>query len=209
MAKLTTLGTINKMKITLISIVFFFTLHYLYGQSVVLSDLQFKDSIYFKNNIPFSGNIVDYIKNGKHTVKGQLINGRPDSIWFEYNKNGKLLTVFAFQNGQSTYEYHFSNKMAGLLFNGKPTCPYYEFFRTGILKKQGFYLNGNPHGLWKEYYDNGNIKKEITYNNGNIKYPYFEWDKKENKYIVDFYTDEKKAGGVTIETSGVRKKQIN
>jgi len=167
------------------------------GQSVSLCNLEFKDSIYYMNDIPYSGKVEYYYSSGKISYSGQVKDGLLDSIFFEFKRNGKLASVCGYCGGKRAYYYRYSIFMDGTPSIEKMTFPYYEFYIQKSIKKKGYYFDGEEQGLWKVYYKNGNIKKEIEYNNGKTVYPYFTWDKKGNKTRVD-------SGGIVKEKGKYR-----
>ena len=194
------------MRISLILLVLgFYSAH---GQSISFCDLEFKDSIYYKNNVPYSGKIEYYYSSGKISYSGQLRDGLLDSIFFEYKRNGKLASACGYCGGKRAYYYTYSVLMSGLPSIEKMTFPYYEFYRQKSIKKQGYYFDGEEQGLWKVYYKNGDIKKEIEYHKGETVYPYFTWDKKGNKTRVDSGGTIKTRGRIKVVTYGDTKTRI-
>jgi antitoxin component YwqK of YwqJK toxin-antitoxin module len=194
------------MRIILILLMFgFFSAH---GQSISLCDLEFKDSIYYKNDVPYSGKIEYYYSSGKISYSGQLKDGLLDSIFFEFKRNGKLASVCGFSGGKRAYYYRYSFLMDGISSVEKMTFPYYEFYRQKSIKKQGYYFDGEEQGLWKVYYKNGDIMKEIEYDKGEIVSPYYKWDKKGRKIRIDTGLISKKKGKFTFIKLGNSKTRI-
>lgn len=43
--------------------------------------------------------------------------------------------------------------------------PYKEYYKNGILKKEGYYKNEKKFSTWKDYYETGQLKKIYTFDN--------------------------------------------
>lgn len=156
-----------------------------FAQIPSMCDLTYKDSLYWWHDSIYSGQIIQYHKNSKIAEKGQLKNGVPDSVWFGYNKRGKLKIVIAFYKGKFSFRKSFSFLDDEPSFGEKNwTCPYYEFYRDEALYLEGNYVNGEKQGIWREYYSNGRIYQEKYYDNGDLQYPYYYWDVEGVKYAV-------------------------
>ena len=148
-----------------------------------MCNLTYKDSLYWWHDTIYSGQIIQYYDDGKIGEKGQIKNGVPDSVWFDYNKKGKLKFVYAFYKGLYTFDWDYTFR-ENPFFYGIPNYPYYQFDRNGTLILEGNYVNGVKDGVWKEYYSNGQNYIEKTFDNGELQYPYYYWDIKGVKYTV-------------------------
>jgi uncharacterized protein len=179
------------------------------GQTISLCNLEYKDSIYYKDNVPYSGTVASYYSSGKIASSGQLKDGLPDSVFLEYKRNGKLSVVSGYNGGKRTYLFRYSTLMGNNLTIEQPSFPYYEFYRHKSLKKQGYYVDGKEQGIWRYYYKNGNIKEEVEYNKGEIVNPYYEWDKNGNKTSVDTGFSTRKTGKLRVTKYGTTRTEIN
>lgn len=105
-----------------------------------------------------------YYYNGDGTLY-QIVNyknGFKNGLTREFDKNGKLISVFIFKNGILVKKENINR----LDRNGKKQGIWREYYTNDRIKKEAFYLNDKLHGYYKEWNIRGQLIKNIKYFNG-------------------------------------------
>lgn len=119
-----------------------------------------------------------YHENGNIMTYGIYRNQKKDSLWFNYNEDGKIVYTETFENdvlnGKKTV-YFPPNKETGKVErvatvtyfkNGKAEGEFIEYFEHGATRTKGAYLNGQRQGVWMDYQPNGKPLSMTRYKNG-------------------------------------------
>lgn len=168
------------------------------GQSTSLCDLVQIDSVYYKNGLPYTGEVFLKCKSEEVCLLGKMQNGHPDGLWYQYQKNEILEFIIGYSNKKITSVFSFGNRtfdrLNSLYLLNEPsnsdTITYFIFYKNEDLEGQNFQQNNE--GIWEVPISNKNLKKKIQERNGETIYPYFIRDKKGNKISVDYGTIVKK-----------------
>ncbi len=126
-----------------------------------------KFTYYYDIGIPWS--ITIFSNNGKvaHTQmfdggglltgEGKYVNEKKDSLWKFYSRDGKLLSIENYSNGEIAEEKNWKN---GVL---EGVCK--KYFESGQLKYQGAYVNNKVEGKAIFYHPSGKMSIEGVYKN--------------------------------------------
>tara|TARA_B100001250_G_scaffold406784_2_gene426415 strand:- start:452 stop:1051 length:600 start_codon:yes stop_codon:yes gene_type:complete len=113
------------------------------------NDLVKRHDIFYKKftNVPFSGFVETYHKNGQLKTIGQLIKGKRNSLWEEYYSNGRQRSIGHYKMGikEGSWNYYFLNSQ---------------------LKEKQFYKEGKKDGLWETFDSLGTLVKTESYRKG-------------------------------------------
>ena len=103
--------------------------------SETLSDLVFRDGLYFKKftDVPFTGKLTG-------NPQGSFKNGQREGAWVHYYENGQL-------------EYKGNYK------NGYQENTWISYYENGQLKTKGNYKNGKQEGARVSYNQDGTVDK--------------------------------------------------
>ena len=96
-------------------------------QTVLISDIEYKDGLYYYQKRMFNGSIVDYYLNETLKYKCQVFDGRLHGLTYEYFDDGKI-------KGERNYSY-------GKLFGS-----FIEYFENGKVRVKANVKNFNYHG---------------------------------------------------------------
>ena len=108
--------------------------------------LKFEDKYFLPNSYkPYSGEIVDYHKNGIKKHYGELFKGLRVGTWYEFYENGILKSERKFHNLNSTYS---------------------EFHQNSKMKMFGLFVNDLKDGLWVEFDKKGVEILNLHYSSG-------------------------------------------
>lgn len=97
-----------------------------------------------KTNIPITGIVISYNRNGNVAGKTSYKEGKLDGISNHYHPDGNLYTTVPYVNG----------KRHGV---------YTSYHANGKIYKTVTFEHGKEQGSGKEYYENGNLKTVISY----------------------------------------------
>lgn len=106
-----------------------------------------KNGVLYFNNIPHSGNFIDYFYNGKKEREGVLKHGTLEGLQKGYSQNGTLVVEREYKGGIP----HGIEK---------------HYYPDGILKQKGVFSDGKEIGVWEMYYPNGQVKQKSIFNKG-------------------------------------------
>lgn len=119
-----------------------------------------------------------YHENGNIMTYGIYRNMKKDSLWFNYNEEGKIVYTETYANdllnGKKTV-YFPPNKETGKVEriasvtyfkDGKADGDFIEYFEHGATRTKGSYLNGVRHGVWTDYQPTGKPLAVTRYKNG-------------------------------------------
>ena len=106
--------------------------------SETLSDLVFRDGLYFKKftDVPFTGKLTG-------NPQGSFKNGQREGAWVHY-----------YENGQLEYKGNFKN--------GKAEGAWVRYWGNGQLFYKGNFKNGKYHGSWVAFNEDGSAFKSWT-----------------------------------------------
>ena len=103
---------------------------------------------------PYTGNVVEYYKNGQKKAEYYLVNGRPSGLSIMYYNNGKKKLECTINSDDTSF--------TGIKMEGKVT----EWYENG-QKKSEYYLKDNVIEGNKTVWDEGgDITSQQTYKNG-------------------------------------------
>ena len=117
--------------------------------SISIDKIVERDDTYYKkfSNIPFTGHIESYYKNGQLKIIGEFSDGKKIGNWVEYYMSGVKKSEGQFNKGKK---------------NGK----WLYYFLNSKTKEKQFYIDGNKDGLWEKFDVDGSIKQTESYQNG-------------------------------------------
>jgi antitoxin component YwqK of YwqJK toxin-antitoxin module len=96
--------------------------------------------------------------NGVLTNEGILDEyGLQQGLWKEYDSEGELRAVGAYENGKKTGIWKF-------------------YYSNGVIEQVGSFFKGKPHGEWIWYFANGSTLRKETFSKGVPDGNYFEYD---------------------------------
>lgn len=109
----------------------------------------------------------EYYANGTIKAEASYKNNKPEGIRREYNKNGKIVASYIFNEGKKIAE--------GIIDEeGIRDGKWKEFYnKSGELRAVGEYDKGKKIGEWKFYFKNGNLEQIGKYNKKG--YPEERW----------------------------------
>lgn len=119
-----------------------------------------------------------YHENGNIMTYGIYRDMKKDSLWFNYNEDGKIVYTETFANdslhGKKTV-YFPPNKETGKVEriasityfkNGKADGEFIEYFEHGATRTKGTYVDGQRHGVWTDYQPTGKPLSVTRYKKG-------------------------------------------
>ena len=117
--------------------------------SIPIDDIVERDDTFYKkfSNIPFTGHIESYYKNGQLKIIGEFSDGKKIGNWVEYYMSGVKKSEGQFNKGKK---------------NGK----WLYYFLNSKTREKQFYIDGNKDGLWEKFDVDGSIKQTESYQNG-------------------------------------------
>jgi len=108
--------------------------------------IKFEDKYFLPNSYkPYTGEIIDYHKNGIKKNYGELFKGLRVQTWYEFYENGIVRSERKFHKLNSTYT---------------------EFHKNSNMKTFGLFLNDVKDGLWVEFDQRGLETFNLHYSNG-------------------------------------------
>ena len=108
--------------------------------------IKFEDKYFLPNSYkPYTGEIVDYHKNGIKKNYGELFKGLRVGTWYEFYENGIVRSERKFHKLNSTYT---------------------EFYQNSNMKTFGLFVNDVKDGLWVEFDQKGLETFNLHYSSG-------------------------------------------
>ena len=108
--------------------------------------IKFEDKYFLPNSYkPYTGEIIDYHKNGIKKHYGELFKGLRVGTWYEFYKNGVVMSERKFHKLNSTYT---------------------EFHQNSNMKTFGLFVNDVKDGLWVEFDQKGLETYNLHYSSG-------------------------------------------
>lgn len=108
--------------------------------------IKFEDKYFLPNSYkPYTGEIVDYHKNGIKKNYGELFKGLRVGTWYEFYENGVVMSERKFHKLNSTYT---------------------EFHQNSNMKTFGLFVNDVKDGLWVEFDQKGLETFNLHYSSG-------------------------------------------
>jgi len=104
----------------------------------------------------YTGQFVEYFKNGKIKSTGEFKNGLVHG----------LRTVY-YENGKKDYERNY--------IDGIENGPSIEYYPSGQVRQEVYFKNGREDGTGKIFYENGQVQAILTHSNGVQQGDYFEY----------------------------------
>jgi antitoxin component YwqK of YwqJK toxin-antitoxin module len=163
------------------------------GQNICLSDLEFENSLYYKNGELYSGTYTCNNDEKKVKEQGVISNGLIDSLVF-FKGNGEMSEIIWYKDNQPLNRRLYRNAgTTNLVINLKDNVEHgswERFYLNGQLNEQCFYDNGEPIGVWKTWDRNGIIIMESDLTNDTIVVKFHGYTKNKHKMLIR-YTDKK------------------
>ena len=119
-------------------------------------------SHYCEENL--NGHFLEYYANGYVNSEGDFNMNKPDGEWKSYHKNGRILSIINYDNGELLNINAWDLDSNQTIIDGTGTMSLFNI--NGVLLSQVEYKNSKAHGKWIYYYDNGNIQSELYYDLG-------------------------------------------
>jgi len=108
--------------------------------------IKFEDKYFLPNSYkPYTGEIIDYHKNGIKKNYGELFKGLRVQTWYEFYENGIVRSERKFHKLNSTYT---------------------EFHQNSNMKTFGLFVNDVKDGLWVEFDQKGLETFNLHYSSG-------------------------------------------
>lgn len=143
----------------------------------------------FNSSNEKSGKWIEFHENGINKLVGGYVEDKKHGIFKEYDKNGKLIAIYKYEDGQlaesskdvdvlderKTYHPNANVKTSGTYRDGKLQGFLREFDENGKLLKSEQYDEGvklaegvldsiaREQGLWKYFYETGELRAEGKY----------------------------------------------
>jgi antitoxin component YwqK of YwqJK toxin-antitoxin module len=151
------------------------------GQSINISELTSKDSIlYYKDKI-YNGNINELYTNRKIWHLGFVKNGRLDSTFTTFDKNGKIIEIARFKDNvlinRTVYINTLTTKKIVTLTNDVEDGLYVEYYSNGLPMDSGYYSMGKPVGNWTYWDKKGRKTLEIFNHKDYIEHKIYDYKK--------------------------------
>ena len=130
--------------------------------SETLSDLVFRDGLYFKKftDVPFTGKLTG-------NPQGSFKNGQREGAWVHYYENGQLEYKGNYKNGyqENTWISYYENGQLyykGNFKNGWLEGAWVWYYDDGQVNNKGNYKKGKRDGAWVYYREDGTVSKLMT-----------------------------------------------
>jgi antitoxin component YwqK of YwqJK toxin-antitoxin module len=119
-----------------------------------------------------------YHENGKLMSVGIYRNLKKDSLWYNYNEAGFLISGESYTNDQLNGKrvcfykaWNEQTKSPRILstesyVKGVINGEFTEYYESGALKEKGTYTNGKKTGIWERCYASGKVFARERYKNG-------------------------------------------
>jgi antitoxin component YwqK of YwqJK toxin-antitoxin module len=163
----------RKLTLTFLTVLLCLTSSVVWSETVSMDDLVKREGVYYKKfaDVPFTGLVENYHKNGQVVKKGHYKDGKRHGLWETYDESGSLKETINFKNGKldGTREYYLENGKVFVRSNykdGKPHGPYKWYHENGQLSYKGKYKNGKAEDLWEYYNKYGELSDKIHYKEG-------------------------------------------
>jgi hypothetical protein len=149
--------------------------------SIDLEELIQKEGVFFEkgNKAPFTGNGVALFSEGEKMMEVPLLNGLPHGISSTWQKNGKLLRQFSYDNGQlfrfATFYKNGNPHLCGEYRDGKTHGKNIFWWENGTKRFDVDFQDGLKHGIEKQWHPNGELALKAEYNHGK-KIKATSWD---------------------------------
>ncbi len=93
------------------------------------------------------GKLTQYFPSGEVKFQGQMLDGKQDGEWIEYNIEGKIVGRVSYKEGQ-------------------PHGPLTVLYPSGKMKVKGANIEGLQDGEWVWYDEEGNVTKRELWKEG-------------------------------------------
>ncbi len=138
-----------------------------FSQVFNIKDLTVKDSIYYNQNIIYTGTFISYHKNDIIKEKGFIKKGKLDSTLTSYDKSGNPLSVLIFKGEKLVHQtlyYPNTNtiKRKTSLKNKIEDGLCTTYYLNGSPQDSGCYALGKKIGKWTYWNKYGQKNLEIT-----------------------------------------------
>jgi antitoxin component YwqK of YwqJK toxin-antitoxin module len=134
------------------------------AQTQNINNLSLKDSLYYLNELVYTGPFTSFHKNGKVYEEGFIKNGKLDSTLSSYDKKGFPLTICKIENGKIIHQ-----------------TDYYA--NTNTVRRRMSLKDNTEDGLCTHYYSNGKPKESGNYSMGKRVGKWEYWDKNGKKNL--------------------------
>ena len=133
-----------------------------------LDEMLLQNGIYYDENTPFTGQLIDRSKLPERTVY-TLQNGVYNGLSWQYDAQDRIVLKEYYRKGllNGVVESFFTDGKTRHLFNytnGKKSGKQQLFYSSGSLKESLFYVNGISSGNNYRYYADGKLKQFSQYN---------------------------------------------
>jgi len=150
---------------------------------------------------------TDYYPDGKVKTVAGFRNGKPEGIRREYDRSGKVIAAYTYENGVLTGEGIIDDQMQkngewksyypggtlqskGEYRNGKRVGPWFFYYKEGTVQQQGNYNDrGNYEGEWKWFYETGALLRVEHFIDGREEGLMQEFDPEGNIVVSGTYSD--------------------
>lgn len=99
-----------------------------------------------------------FYEDGSLKEEGSFRNDKKDGFFKTYDRNGNLLELTKFVDGEEVIDAPEVAKLEVIT----------EYYETGVISKVTSYKNGVAEGVSREYAEDGSIEKAVIYAGGNI-----------------------------------------
>ena len=188
------------------------------NSTVDFKNLEKKENLlYLKGEqVPYSGEVVVFYKNGTPFQRGTLLNGKTQGELIQYyedgsiykkssyksglldgiekiyaNENGELSETTMYKNNQKngwwTRYWSEESKSRGQFIDGKENGKWEEY-RFGKLALEGDMVDGYKNGEWKRYYQGTDILSNVsTFKMGSIDGKSIEYHENGKIKLIQYY----------------------
>lgn len=123
--------------------------------------LEYRDGLYYKNGMLYSGIHKEYHDNGKISMETSIMNGKEHGM-----------TVFYYRDG--------TKKEVRSYFEGAKHGLWVTWNEKGVKTAEARYKMGKKDGYWYIWDDNGQKRYEMFYRDGEKAGTWYMWDEEGN-----------------------------
>ena len=159
-------------------------------------DLVKKDSVYYYENTPFTGTVIDYNESGQKILELRYETGRQLQFSKRWDWADDWLYIQRTQIGDTLFNtFYWSENIKRQTYttvNGKKNGYQRDFKRNGAIHAQFKFEDGRQHGKFIFWYSNGQIHQEgymCGYRKENCILGYKEWYENGQLHKEEIYPD--------------------
>lgn len=167
------------------------------GPEQVFDELgHIREEIQMENNLK-SGISRYFYDSGELLKTVPFVNNKEEGRGFEYDKDGRIITVTTYRNGFIYAEEQINRYNA----KGQRTGLWRDLYPIGNVKEEGNWTNGLRNGVFKFFEKNGKLQKMEKYEMGELI------EDSEESVIIDIRQEFYEDGSVYMEGSYSRGKK--